>query len=289
MTQAVIHDARRCELGEGLLWHPQRRQLFWFDILNQRLLSQDRDGPRVWKFPEMVSAAGWVSRDVLLIAGERDLFLFDLETEEIEPLCLLEADKPGNRSNDGRADRQGGFWIGTMAKNPDNRAGMGAIYRFYRGELRLLYPGITIPNAMCFSRDGKTAHFTDTTTGKVMRVALDASGWPSGPPEVYLDLTAEGFHPDGAVIDAAGNMWLAHWGVGQIACYAPDGTRLSTNQFDAPNTTCPAFGGESLSQLFCTTAMEHLDAAARLASPQSGMVFATTVAAQGLAEPQVIL
>ena len=57
----MIFDARLCELGEGPLWHPARAQLFWFDILGQTMLSQDRDGPRQWRFPERVSAAGWVS------------------------------------------------------------------------------------------------------------------------------------------------------------------------------------------------------------------------------------
>ena len=64
----MIFDDRRCELGEGALWHPTRNQMFWFDILNQKLLSQDRDGPREWRFPELVSAAGWVTDEVLLIA-----------------------------------------------------------------------------------------------------------------------------------------------------------------------------------------------------------------------------
>ena len=56
-----------------------------------------------------------------------------------------------------------------------------------------------------------------------MRVALDAEGWPVGAPEVFLDLTAEGLNPDGAVIDAEGVLWLAEWGAGRVAAYAPDG------------------------------------------------------------------
>ena len=163
--------------------------IFWA----RNFCRQDRDGPREWRFPEIVSAAGWVSDDVLLIAGERDLFLFDLETEEVEPLCLLEADNPKNRPNDGRADPQGGFWIGTMGKK--HEAGAGAFYRYYRGELRKLYAGITIPNSTCFAPDGKSACFADTVTGKVMRVALDADGWPKGTPEVYLDLDGRGVEP----------------------------------------------------------------------------------------------
>ena len=44
---------RACHLGEGAFWHPLRRQFFWFDIVNGHLLSQDRTGPRLWKFPEI--------------------------------------------------------------------------------------------------------------------------------------------------------------------------------------------------------------------------------------------
>ncbi len=188
----MIHDARVCELGEGAFWHPIRHQFFWFDILGQTLMSNDREGAKLWRFPEMVSACGWVTDDVLLIAGERDLFLFDLETEEIEPLCELEADKPGNRSNDGRADRQGGFWIGTMGKDEATRMGQGAIYRYYKGELRKLFPHLSIPNAICFTPDGSHAYFTDTAEQKVMKVALDPEGWPKADPVVFLDMARAG-------------------------------------------------------------------------------------------------
>ena len=137
----MIYDKRPCELGEGALWHPERRQLFWFDILGKKLHTIDRDGSQTFSFVEMVSAAGWVTRDHLLIAGERDLFLFEIESEEIETIAELEAGNPKTRSNDGRADRQGGFWIGTMGKRGGADPGMGAIYRWSRGELRKLFDG----------------------------------------------------------------------------------------------------------------------------------------------------
>ena len=283
----MIFDARRCKLGEGPLWHPARQQLFWFDIQNRKMLSQDRDGAREWRFPEIVSAAGWVSEDVLMIAGERDLFLFELDSEEIEPVCLLEADKPKNRPNDGRADPQGGFWIGTMGKQAE--PGAGAIYRYHRGEIRKLYGQITIPNATCFAPDGKSACFADTVTGQVMRVALDSDGWPLGQPEVYLDLRAEGRNPDGAVIDAAGVMWLAEWGASRVAAYAPDGSFLRAVGFEAPHTSCPAFGGPNLTALLCTTAQQGMDAAARAAHPDAGKTFVVEGVARGLPEHQVIL
>ena len=56
----TVYDHRRCELGEGPLWHPTRNQLFWFDILNNRMMSRDVAGQQEWRFGERVSAAGWV-------------------------------------------------------------------------------------------------------------------------------------------------------------------------------------------------------------------------------------
>ncbi len=282
----MIYDNRACDLGEGPLWHPMRNQLFWFDILGKCMLSVEKGQPRQWRFPEMVSAAGWVDRDMLLIAGERDLFLFDIETEELETLVELESDNRVTRSNDGRADPLGGFWIGTMGKKAE--PGAGAIYRYYRGELRRLFGDITIPNAICFAPDGSFAHFADTATGRVMRVALDAEGWPNAPAEVFLDLTAEGLNPDGAVMDADGVMWLAQWGAGRVAGYDRAGQFLRAVSFDAPHTSCPAFGGPDFGTLFCTTALQDMDADARAAHPNAGMTFAAGGIAKGRAEYRVI-
>jgi sugar lactone lactonase YvrE len=283
----MIHDDRRCELGEGAFWHPKRSQLYWFDILGKRLLTRGDEGPGEWHFPHMVSAAGWLNQSELLIASELSLFRFDLETGTRRDVAGLESDNAATRSNDGRADPYGGFWIGTMGKKAEK--GAGSIWRYFRGNMRRLYSGITIPNSISFTPDGRTAHFADTVTARVMRVALDADGWPRGEPAVYLDLAAEGLNPDGAVCDAEGRFWGAQWGAGRVACYAPDGSLIQTVSFDAPHTSCPAFGGPDYSTLFCTTALEHMSPAERAAHPHAGMTFAQTGIARGVPEPMVIL
>jgi sugar lactone lactonase YvrE len=280
----MIHDPRACELGEGPLWHPVREQLFWFDIVNRTLHSQTASEAVSWSFPEMVSAAGWISRDKLLIASETGLSRFHLETGD--QVQIVAAGSPSTRSNDGRADRSGGFWFSTMGKRAEK--GAGAIWRWYRGELRALFTGITIPNSICFTPDGLAAHFCDTVTGQIMKVALDADGWPKAKPDVWLDLTREGLDPDGSVIDAEGRLWNAQWGAGRVAAYAADGSFLSAVTVpDAPQTSCPAFGGPDLSTLYVTTAFQGMDPAARAAFPASGQVFAFKGVARGLPEPQV--
>ncbi|MDA7964044.1 SMP-30/gluconolactonase/LRE family protein [Ruegeria sp.] len=283
-----IHDDRPCKLGEGPLWHPARRQLFWFDIIGKRLMTREGDAPKEWVFDEHVSAAGWVDRAVLLVASETGLWRFSLATGQKERVAPLEADNPVTRSNDGRADPWGGFWIGTMGKQAE--PGAGAIYRYWRGELRQLVPNVTISNAICFAPDKSCAYYADTLTFQVMRLRLNPNtGWPEGEASVFLDLRADGLEPDGAVTDAAGNIWIAQWGASRVAAYSPDGQFLQTVPFPAAHTSCPAFGGDDLSTLYCTTAREGLDAKTLKTQPANGMTFAAPGVARGLAEYRVLL
>jgi sugar lactone lactonase YvrE len=280
-------DDRACDLGEGALWHPQRNQLFWFDITGRRLLSRDGDRPLEWALPEMGSAAGWVDRDTLLLVTETGFHRFDIPSGRLERLADLEADTPVTRSNDGRADPQGGFWIGTMGKKAE--AGAGAFYRWYKGEVRRLMPGISIPNATCFAPDGTLAYFTDTAVGVIWRQRLDGHGWPVGERETFLDLRPEGVHPDGAVTDAEGNLWNAQWGASRVAQYAPDGRFLQAVALPPAHTSCPAFGGPGLTTLFCTSARQGVPAARLAAEPAHGQTFAVENAGRGAPEPGVLL
>ncbi|MEL6170311.1 MAG: SMP-30/gluconolactonase/LRE family protein [Pseudomonadota bacterium] len=282
-----VFDDRRCWLGEGPLWHPGRNQFFWFDIRSNLLLSRDSNGPQTWDFGENVSAAGWLSDTELLVASETGLLRFDIETRRRESVLPLEADDPTTRSNDGRADPWGGFWIGTMGKAGE--PGPGRIYRYYRGELRTLYDRIKIPNAICFTPDRRYAYFTDSATYVVQRVLLNSEdGWPAEDPVPWLDLRAERLLPDGAVVDTSGNVWIAHWGASRVTCYGPDARPIQSIGFPALNTSCPAFGGPEMSTLFCTTATQYLPKD-RETEDEQGRTYHAPTDAVGQPEHKVIL
>lgn len=280
---AKIFDDRICALGEGPLWHPERGQLFWFDITGRRLLSRAGGEALEWRFDDYVSAAGWVDRNQLLIASDKALFLLDVETGEQRTVAPLEADIPANRSNDGRADPWGGFWIGTMGTG--HEAGAGAIYRFHGGRLEKLFGDITIPNSICFSPDRAAAYYTDTGTHRIMRAALDGDGWPAGSPSVFSDLSKEGLAPDGSVVDTEGCLWNAQWGSSRVARYSPEGRFLDAVVFPARQISCPAFGGDALSTLYATSATEGMESP----SPEQGRTYSTDVPFKGQAEHRVVL
>lgn len=278
----VTLSTTRCTLGEGAFWHPLRKTFFWFDILGKRLYEMTADGQRDWAFDECHSAAGWISESALLVAGETGLYRMDLDSGTRARVVALEADDPTTRSNDGRADPQGGFWIGTMGFGLES--GKGAIYRYHRGHLHKLFDRISIPNAICFAPDGQSACFTDTEAGVIQRVALDAEGWPKAKPVPFIDLRAEGLNPDGAVIDAQGRLWNAQWGASRVAVYDTDGAFLQAYSFPASQISCPCLGGPDLSTLYATSAAEGLSDEAA-----AGQTFCLPVAARGRPEPQVIL
>lgn len=286
---AQAYDTRLCELGEGSLWHAERNQLFWFDILNHKLRSRDGDAPLEWLFDRPVSAAARVDRETLMVAGAGALMRFDIGSGRYETVCGLETDKPGNRSNDGRADPWGGFWISTVGRKGEKEA--GSIWRYFRGEMRRLHERLTTPNAICFDRERGLAHFSDTSLHKVWRQKVGRNGWPEGEPELFLDLSGEGLKPDGGIIDAQGSLWVAHWGDGSVGRYSRQGERQEIVRLPVTQPSCPAFGGPALDTLFITTAQEGLSEEDLRATPQAGAVFMATPAsgATGVAEPAVEL
>lgn len=280
---AQVFDDRPCQLGEGPLWHPERKQLFWCDIVGKRLLSRVDDHPLEWQFDEMVSAAGWVDRDGLLMASETALFRLDIATGAQEHVAALEEDNYITRSNDGRADPHGGFWIGTMGKA--NETAAGAIYRWYRGEIRVLHDGITIPNSICFAPDGARAYFADTATHQIMTQTLDDLGWPDSEPEVFVDLRAEALLPDGSVVDSEGALWNAQWGGARVVRYLHDGRIDSIVALPGRNSSCPVFGGPGLTTLYVTTARQGMTAP----DWQQGLTYRFPAGIRGQPEHRVVL
>ncbi|GAB2504868.1 SMP-30/gluconolactonase/LRE family protein [Microbulbifer agarilyticus] len=285
--EAEVFDGRICSLGEGPLWHPLRKTLYWVDLLNNKVLAKGPDGTQSWDMGEMPSAIAWVDRDRLLIACESGLNLMDVNSGAKTLLCALEPDMPGNRSNDGRADPWGGFWIGTMGVNgePDQ----GNLYRWYKGELRRLDSGMTVPNGICFDRARAYGYYADSAKNIVYRVLLNTTdGWPAADAEVFMDLSEQALIPDGAVMDGQGNMWSSLWDGARTQCFDPSGTEVAALKAPVIRTTCPAFGGEHFTDMYVTTAAVGLEDAPG-AAVANGVTLVYRNAVAGQAEPAVIL
>jgi sugar lactone lactonase YvrE len=285
-VKAELFVDSRCELGEGPFWHPLLDRLFWFDILNQTLLSADENGHLVDRiaFKDVVSCAGVIDRDHLLVAQAGVLLRYQLSTDMSVPVVALEADKPGNRTNDGRVDPAGGLWVGTMSRHGGQHPGAGALYQYRQGSLTTILENVTIPNSTCFSPDGRIAYFADTMTDTIRQVPLDPStGLPSGAWTDFASTAGRG-SPDGAVVDSAGFVWSARWGGSCVVRHAPDGSIDRIVELPVSRVTCPAFGGKDLRTLYVTSAREGMTEEELEREPYAGSVFAVRVDVPGQPE-----
>lgn len=287
---AAVLDTHACHLGEGPTYDPVADRLFWFDIVEKKLFEHELRAGRttVHDLPVMASALAMVDGDRQLLAAETGLWLRDRVGGALSPVVEIEADDPLTRSNDARVHPCGAFWIGTMGKAAERKA--GSIYWYFRGELRRLYGEITIPNSICFSPDGSTAYFADTMKNILFRVDCDpATGLPSSEPSVFFDWRRGEGGLDGSVTDRDGLLWNARWGAGSVDAYDASGKRIRSVAVPARQPSCPAFVGGDLSRMAVTSAWQDMDEAARAADPMAGMTFLLPGAFRGKPEPRVAL
>ncbi len=285
-----ILDETRCRLGEGPSYDAQTDTLFWFDILDRKLLAHSFKAGQtvIHDLPFMASAIFSVDASRQLILSEQGLHLRDRATGALSLHTGVEADNRITRSNDARAHPCGAIWFGTMGI--DEEAGAGAIYHFFKGAVRTLFANITIPNSICFSPDAATAYFVDTPTHRLMRVAIDPNtALPNGAPQLFYEHEGAGWI-DGSVCDADGNVWNARWGAGEVACLSPDGGVISSFGVPlSPQTSCPAFVGKNADRMIVTSAYKLMSGEALAAAPDSGKTFIVNARVNGRHEPKVLL
>lgn len=282
--QAELAVDCRCTLGEGPQWDTDNKRLYWCDILEKRLywLSPASGESAYHQLDHMVSLVTPLDGGGLMLVGEGRLSRFDPSTGSTEAFCDFEADNPITRSNDARIDRHGSLWLSTMGKAAEKNA--GSLYRLHRGELTRLRSSLTIPNAICFSGDGKFAWFTDTVTGVVMRWSLDSDGWPQGDPQPWADFSSTPGNPDGAIVDSEGCLWLALWGAGQVVRLDHNGHVIGRVELPVSQPSCPAFAGPDLKTLYITTAQEGFSAEQLAQEPTAGSLYVVETGIKGLAE-----
>jgi sugar lactone lactonase len=290
VSKARILDHRTCRLGEGPSYEVETDALFWFDILDRKLLEHNFQTSMtiVHELPFMASAIFAVDDKRQLVLSENGLHLRDRKSGALSLHTSVEADNFVTRSNDARSHVSGAIWFGTMGIEEEK--GAGSIYHFFKGKLTKLYPDITIPNSICFSPSGAVAYFTDTLTQEMMRVSIDpATALPVGSPEVFFRNRGDGYI-DGSVCDENGNVWNARWGAGALCRISPEGEEtLRIKIENSPQTSCPSFVGKALDRMIVTSANKLMSTQSLAANPDAGKTFFIDQPVRGRAEPKVFL
>ncbi len=271
-------------LGEGPHWSEAEGRLSWVDILAPKFLVGDpRTGERrEFPMPELIGvvvprrSGGW------LAATESGIKALAPDGT-LTTLANPEADKPGNRFNDGKCDRRGRFWVGSLAINTAPR--QGALWRYDPdGTVTRMETGMHISNGLGWSPDDTRFYFTDSARREIYVYDFDIEAGTIENRRVFATVVEGSGTPDGLAVDAEGYVWSAHWDGWAVVRYDPDGGIDRVVNLPVPRPTSCVFGGPDLSTLFITTARIRLSTAQLAEAPLSGSILAVETGVRGQAE-----
>ena len=279
-------------LGEGPCWHPAERALYWTDVPSKKIKRwQPAGGSHAsWAMPEMVTAIAVRRQGGLIVASHTGIDFFDPATGLATRFVAPEKDKPKNRSNDGKCDRRGRFWYGTMMNNfaPDMSelpitGNTGGLYRIDPdGSIHTFEQGLGIANTFAWSPDDKTMYFADTLDA-IYAYDFDAASGRVDNCRTFGKLDTKQYgHPDGSTIDADGFLWNARWDGGCLVRWAPDGKVDRVVQMPCRRVTSCIFGGPDLDTLYITTVRYGLSDGDLAEQPLAGAIFALDAGVKGI-------
>lgn len=271
-------------LGEGIRWDARRDEVLRVDILRgrvyrDRVLADGRLAPvQQYEIGTTVGAIAPIEGDDgwILAAGRGLLHLRpDGRTRPIAALSPADT-----RMNDAACDPQGRFWAGTIAD--DRRPGGASLYRLDRsGRTEMVLEDLTISNGIGWSPDGTVMYLVDSGPRHVRAYDFDGGTGAISAARVLVDLADGPGAPDGMTVDAAGDLWVALYGGSCVHRYGPDGRLREVVEVPAEETTCAAFCGPGLDQLYVTTATEHWTDDRRRGEPGAGLVYRVATTATG--------
>lgn len=270
-------------LGECPLWNEAEQALYWIDIRRPAIQRWHpaTDALRYWPMPDLVGSIALCGTHRVLVAS-RSLHYLDTRTGELTRLPGQHAENPALRFNDGKCDRQGRFWVGTM--NDRTREPVGELYRADQRGCVSIAQGLRVPNGTCFSPDGRTMYIADSDLQTIFSCPLDPATGEAGERREFATTMLPAV-PDGATVDAEGHLWVAEYGGWCIKRYAPDGSVDRVIDMPVQNPTSCTFGGPGLETLYITTASQRLSLDELARQPLAGALLALQPGVCGLPEP----
>lgn len=282
-TLDVITDDRALT-AESPVWAAAEGALYWIDTWRERIHRLHlAGGTRAeWSVPSKIAAVGLRENGGLVVAMKSGIAFVDKTNGAVE-LIVNPDPEPGHRLNDGKVDRAGRLWFGSMEESgtwPD-----GKVYRF-SGDRRVAIADdeYILPNGPCWSPDDRLMYLADSRRNRINVYDFDLPSGEISNRRTFADVPGPGV-PDGATTDAEGALWSACSGGGAIVRYLPGGEVAERVELPVSRPTSVMFGGDDLRTLFITTASARLSDEELAAQPLAGKILAIRTDVPGLPEP----
>ncbi len=269
-------------LGEGPTWVARDENLLWVDINSPVVFKWSvRGGARTYGVSEKICSILPRASGGYIGAGYNGLVTLS-DDFAVTRIAHPEKHIPGNRFNDGKIDREGRFWAGTMDHSEVKNS--GTLYRIDHDLVcTAIDTGYRVTNGPAFSVDGRIMYHTDSASQRVYAFDLDQAG-NATKRRLFLQFTPELGYPDGMTVDAENCVWIAFWDGWCIRRFAPDGHLLAEIPVPVQKPTSVAFGGPDMNRIFISSAARDLSDTEREKQPQAGGIFAVNPGVTGIAE-----
>jgi sugar lactone lactonase YvrE len=270
-------------LGEGPVWVEREGALYWVDIKGRKIFRLDQDGSLEESPTEHRVGSLLPRANGTFIAGtDAGLALTKAAGGKFELLVDPEPDLPHNRFNDGKIDRRGRFWAGTM--DDTEREAVGTLYVIDE----TLQPvavdtGYKVTNGPAFSPAGDVMYHNDSALQATYAFDIGSDGVAANR-RVFLQFGVHDGFPDGMTVDSDGCGWIAFWDGWSLRRYSPKGEWLETIRLPVARPTSCTFGGRDLDRLYITSASIGLDDEALAMQPNAGGLFMVVPGVRGLAD-----
>jgi sugar lactone lactonase YvrE len=249
----------KAELGECPMWSAGDQSLYWIDIERKTI---NRFHPasgdnKAWQLPAKPGCFAFRDGNGAVVAANDGIYDFDFGTGLAKKLAAAPFDSTLLRFNDGRTDRQGRLWAGTVPADMRHLDTKGAFYRFDGKSLDQGIAPIRIANGTAFSPDGRTMYRAESMLHCIFAYDYDPETGTPSRERIFAKVPEDFGHPDGATVDTQGGYWIAlpnMGGHGHIARFTPDGRLDFRIEVPVMVSTMAAFGGPDLSTLYITSA-----------------------------------
>lgn len=272
-------------LGECVIWDHRTGHILWTDIESACIWKWQvgSEKPVCHSLPERLGSFALTENPhIYLGAFENGFARFSVDPPDFEMLAPITSSIPHLRMNDGRVDRSGQFWAGSMAEKDGTP--LGSLWRFNgRQDVHPFLSDLHIPNSLCWNIAGDTMYFADSPNHAIWKFTFDPVKGPIGEPEIFA-ATPPGVHPDGSCIDAEDHLWNAQWGAGEIVRYRPDGQVDRRISLPVSQPSCVTFAGTNLNLLCITTARVDLDERELIRQPLAGALLVYDINVTGRKE-----
>uniref|UniRef100_A0A6C0EHC7 SMP-30/Gluconolactonase/LRE-like region domain-containing protein n=1 Tax=viral metagenome TaxID=1070528 RepID=A0A6C0EHC7_9ZZZZ len=226
-------------LGESPLWNYMNQTFYWVDINNNKIKSLNDHIITEYTLKKKPTCLYLLDINKMVVAVEDGIGIYDYRISKF--IYLKKIDDTNVRCNDGKCDRNGNIYIGTMDKN--EKANIGAIYKFNGRNFETIKDNICISNGLAFNSDNKL-YACDSLKKQIFTIKNK---------KVKIINTYYDVNPDGATIDKMDNYYSCLWGGSRIDIYNKNNSLF--NQIDVPFTypTCCCFGGVNMNKLLITS------------------------------------